>query len=202
VRRSIASVVVLAILLLGVAPASAASRAPSRQIAPDADVLQRFEGSWNRGMSAYDRFLHAAAPEQHLLAPLPADSGEGRRVVYALEDQMVWLVAEDGTVLANYLVSGRAGVPNPGTYAVFSKSPVTRAFLDPNTIMRWMVRFTKTAKTNIGFHDIPVHGDGTPYQTVDELGTALSGGCVRQELGAAKRMYRFVDVGTTVVVTP
>ena len=115
---------------------------------------------------------------------------------------MVWLVAEDGTVLANYLVSGRAGVPSPGTYSVFSKSPVTRAFLDPNTIMRWMVRFAKTDKTNIGFHDIPVRGDGTPYQTVDELGTALSGGCVRQELGAAIRMSRFADVGTPVIVTP
>ncbi|NND84749.1 MAG: L,D-transpeptidase, partial [Acidimicrobiia bacterium] len=161
-----------------------------------------FEGSWHRGIPAYDRYLHAAAPDVELLAPLPEDSGEGRRVVYALDAQMVWLVAEDETILANYFVSGRAGVPNPGTYSVFSKSPVTRAFLDPNTIMRWMVRFAKTAKTNIGFHDIPVHGDGSPYQTVDELGTALSGGCVRQELGAAKRLYRFADVGTTVVVTP
>jgi hypothetical protein len=196
-----AFVVVLAILLLGAAPASAASRAPSRQIAPDADVLQRFEGSWNRGMTAYDRFLHAAAPDQHLLSPLPDGSGEGRRIVYSGEDQMVWLVAEDGTVLANYLVSGRKEMPKPGTYSVFSKSPVTRAFLDPNSIMRWMVRFARTDKTNIGFHDIPVHGDGSPYQTVDELGTALSGGCIRQELGAAKRLYRFADVGTPVVVT-
>jgi lipoprotein-anchoring transpeptidase ErfK/SrfK len=169
---------------------------------PGADVVQRFESTWDRGLPAFDRYLWAAAPEDVLLAPVPDDSGEGRRVVYSLEDQMVWLVTEDGSVVANYLVSGRKGWPNPGTYQVFSKSPITRAYLSPTTTMRWMVRFARTANTNIGFHDIPLSGNGTPYQTLDELGTALSGGCVRQSSEDAIRMYRFADIGTTVVVTP
>ncbi len=199
-RRFLASGVLLAVLL-GSAPAGAAAWAPPRLSIPGADTVQRFEWTWDRGLRAFDRYLWAAA-EDVLLAPLPEDSGEGRRVVYALDDQMVWLVTEDGSVVANYLVSGRKGWPNPGTYSVFSKSPITRSFLDPNTTMRWMVRFARTDKTNIGFHDIPIHGDGSPYQTLDELGTALSGGCVRQSLPDAIRMYRFADVGTTVVVTP
>lgn len=202
VRRSLSLVVVCAVLLLGAVPAGAAGWAPVRPIVPDLDVVQRFESSWHLGLPAGDRYLRAAAPEEVFLAPLPADSGEGRRVVYALDDQMVWLVAGDGTVLANYLVSGRKGWPKPGSYSVFSKSPITRSFLDPNTTMRWMVRFARTDKTNIGFHDIPIHGDGSPYQTLDELGQALSGGCVRQDLGAAIRMYRFADVGTPVIVVP
>lgn len=200
-RHLVALVVACAVLFVGAAPAGAVGFTPGRPIVPEADALQWFEGSWSRGITTYDRFLHASSFEIDLLAPLPADSGEGRRIVYSGDEQMVWLVAEDETVLANYLVSGRTGMPEPGTYPVFSKSTVTRSFLDPNTIMRWMVRFARTEKTNIGFHDIPVRGDGSPYQSVDELGTALSGGCIRQEWDAAKRLYRFADVGTPVVVT-
>ena len=200
-RRFVASVVVLAVLL-GTAPAGAATWAPPRLSIPGADTVQRFESTWGRGLPAFDRYLWAAADEDVLLAPLPEDSGEGRRVVYSLDDQMVWLVTEDGSVVANYLVSGRKGWPEPGTYSVFSKSPMTRSFFDASTTMRWMVRFARTDKTNIGFHDIPTRGDGSLYQTLDELGTALSGGCVRQSLPDAIRMYRFADVGTTVVVTP
>lgn len=53
---------------------------------------------------------------------VPPDSGEGRRIVYSNSDQRVWLVEADGTVTDTYLVSGKKGVPAPGSYEVFSKS--------------------------------------------------------------------------------
>ena len=73
--------VVCAVLLLGAAPAGAAGVAPMRAVVPDLDAIQRFEGSWNRTVPTYDRYLQAVAPDHDLLAPLPEDSGEGRRVV-------------------------------------------------------------------------------------------------------------------------
>ena len=38
------------------------------------------------------------------------------------------------------------------------------------------------------------------YQTEDDLGTRLSGGCQRQANPDARFLWAFADVGTTVVV--
>ncbi|MET0468881.1 MAG: hypothetical protein ABWZ87_09075, partial [Aeromicrobium sp.] len=48
---------------------------------------------------------------------VPADSGEGRRIVFDEGDQRVWLVDGDETVERTYLVSGsRFDNLDPGTY--------------------------------------------------------------------------------------
>jgi lipoprotein-anchoring transpeptidase ErfK/SrfK len=39
-------------------------------------------------------------------------------------------------------------------------------------------------------------------QTVSELGTPLSHGCIRQRRADAKLLWAFAPLGTTVVVTP
>ena len=77
-----------------------------------------------------------STPHQSVVVPaavrpaLPADSGEGRRIVYAVRAQRIWLVEADATVLDSYLVSGRKNTPRPGTYKVFSKSLHARATHD------------------------------------------------------------------------
>jgi lipoprotein-anchoring transpeptidase ErfK/SrfK len=132
--------------------------------------------------------------------PVPADSGEGRRVVFDQSAQRVWLVAADGSVRRTYPVSGsRYDNLDLGTYAVYSRSEQAYGYEDSGT-MRYMVRFAHGANAAIGFHDIPVK-DGEPVQTEAELGTALSIGCIRQATPDAKAMWRFADLGTTVVVT-
>lgn len=130
---------------------------------------------------------------------VPSGSGEGRRVVYANGDQRVWLVDDDGSVVASYLVSGRRGVPDPGTYEVFSKSETAFAGHDDIT-MRHMVRFAHGENLAIGFHAIPNDGNGRPIQSEEELGEFHSAGCVRQSPGHAAALYEWADVGTTVVV--
>ena len=54
---------------------------------------------------------------------------------------------------------------------------------------------------NIGFHEIP-YQYGRPVQTVDQLGDALSGGCVRQAPADALWMWEWAQLGTGVVVLP
>lgn len=132
---------------------------------------------------------------------LAADSGEGRRVVYSIHGQRVWLVESDGRVSRTYLVSGRLDRPGPGTYEVYSRSEDAISY-DYTETMQYMVRFAQGENAAIGFHDIPVTADGTEVQTNAQLGQPLSAGCVRQSEEDALFLWDWAPVGTTVVVVP
>ena len=138
---------------------------------------------------------------------LPANSGEGRRVVYRKSWPMrVWLVNADGSVAKTHLVSGRAdwNQPTPGTYSVFSRSRYTCNINNPHICWRYMVRFTVgPGGDNIGFHEIPTNNKtGRRLQSESQLGLALSGGCVRQATPDAIYIWNWAPVGTRVVVLP
>lgn len=134
-------------------------------------------------------------------APLPADSGAGRRIVYSISQQQVWLVdsGPSDRVVRNYAVSGRRNLPRPGSYRVFSKSRHTTS---GSLRMEYMVRFAHGSRLSIGFHSIPVTRSGRPIQSEAELGSFRSNGCVRQKLADAAALWDFAPVGTVVVVTP
>jgi hypothetical protein len=130
----------------------------------------------------------------------PAGSGAGRRVVFDLSDQRVWLVRDGGAVRSTYLVSGSVmDNLHPGRYHVYSRSQRATSY-DYTSTMRWMVRFTEGATAAIGFHAIPRDGSGQAVQSVSQLGTPQSHGCIRQALPDAVAMWRFATAGTTVVV--
>ena len=130
---------------------------------------------------------------------LPDASGSGRRVVFSEGRQRVWLVDADDDVRRTYLVSGSlTDNLDPGTYSVYSRSQHAYGIDDSGT-MKWFVRFTRGDNAAIGFHDIPVL-DGEPLQSVSDLGTPQSHGCIRQKESDAKALWRFAPVGTEVVV--
>ena len=130
---------------------------------------------------------------------VPANSGQGFRIVYGNSAQRVWMVDEHGLVHDSYLVSGRPGTPAPGRYKVFSKSE--KAWAGHHGItMNWMVRFAWGETLALGFHSIPRYADGRPLQSEAELGSYRSAGCVRQSDHKAEALYRWTPVGTTVVV--
>lgn len=137
---------------------------------------------------------------------LPDDSGTGYRVVFSESRQQVWLVDDDESVDHTYLVSGsvydddRYDNLEPGTYSVYSRSEAAVGISDSGT-MKYFVRFTRgPSGAAIGFHDIPV-SDGELVQSVDELGTPQSHGCIRQLRDDAIELWEFAPMGTTVVVT-
>lgn len=134
--------------------------------------------------------------------PLPDDSGSGRRVVYDRAGQRVWAIAEDGEIIRSWLVSGSKYTnEQPGTHTVYSRSDMSTAW-NGKAWLPQMIRYQKTDIGNIGFHAIPLHvSDNSIYQTSDELGTRLSGGCQRQANEDAAFMWAFAPVGTTIVVT-
>lgn len=137
---------------------------------------------------------------------LPFNSGSGRRAVYSKSAQQVWVVDSNGVVIKTHRVSGRRlwCDPLPGTYRVFSRSRYTFSINNPDIVWGYMVRFTKGCQGgNIGFHEIPTDKTtGHKVQSVSQLGTPLSGGCVRQALPDAQWMWNWAYVGTKVVVLP
>ena len=113
----------------------------------------------------------------------------------------MWLVDANEQLVDTYLVSGRLGVPPPGTYQVFSKSVLAWATSGGIT-MRHMVRFAHGPRVPYGFHSIPRGPDGQPLQTEEQLGEFHSGGCVRQADAKAEALYAWAPIGTTVILLP
>lgn len=140
--------------------------------------------------------------ESRQFAPqLPRNTGTGRRVVYSNSLQWVWVVDKNETIIRSMPVSGRRGVPAPGTYKVTSQSEWSFSLDFVGVNFRWMTRFaTGPEGGNIGFHEIP-RKDGKPLQTVSQLGSFAGSGCVRMSTEDVKFIYRWARPGTAVVVT-
>lgn len=132
-----------------------------------------------------------------LMPQPPPGSGQGRRIVYSISRQRIWVVEADDQLRTTYLVSGRAGTPRPGTYRIFSKS---RWSSSGSVRMQYMMRFARGRSLAIGFHSIPVRPNGRPLQSESELGSYRSHGCVRQRLADAAFLWDWAPVGTAVVV--
>lgn len=181
----------------GAAAGPGSDTATPRERGPAGEAAPRRDEQQFRALASQRKADRLAA---EALA-VPADSGEGRRVVFDQSAQRVWLVGGAGRVQRTYLVSGSVEDNlDPGSYEVYSRSMRAWGIDDAGT-MRYMVRFAYGKRAAIGFHDIPVK-DGEPVQTRAELGTALSGGCIRQWRPDAQALWNFAPKSTTVVVVP
>ena len=141
-------------------------------------------------------------PRSETSTALPDGSGHGRRVVYDISAQRVWLVGTGDQVERTYLVSGGKDpkLLEPGHYEVYSKSRNAVSYNHKET-MNYMVRFATGDHAPIGFHDVPARGDGQLVESRTQLGTPMSSGCIRQWITDAQALWEFTDVGTKVVVT-
>ncbi|WP_151083055.1 L,D-transpeptidase [Nocardioides cynanchi] len=133
-------------------------------------------------------------------APLPAASGSGRRIVFSQHLQRVWLVGAHDTTRRTYLASGSlTDNLQPGHYAVTQRERHAIGIDDSGTMQYFVVFTAGPTGAAIGFHSIPVK-DGHLVQTVSQLGTPQSHGCIRQWKPDAVALWHFAPVGTRVVV--
>lgn len=133
---------------------------------------------------------------------IPHKSGTGRRIVYSNKFQRVWVVNADDKIIRTFLVSGRRGVPTPGSYRVFSRSASSFSPEISGVTFRFMTRFAiGPGGGNIGFHELPLR-HGKSMQSVDQLGTFRGGGCLRSASADARFIYQWARNGTPVVVVP
>lgn len=135
-------------------------------------------------------------PEKPIL-PYP-EVGSGRRILYSMDGQRVWLINDTGELHKTHQVSGRRGIPSLGRYRIYSMSRYAWAPHDGIT-MEYMVRFAR-GEWPYGFHSIPIHPNDDPLQIPAQLGTHRSGGCVRQLWDDAQAVFDWATVGTRVIV--
>jgi len=202
--RRLAVIALAAFLLLGgiwVAPgASGASDATTASAQPGINESVGTDlTEADRGTSVQ---VETTAPPPTLY---PEETGSGRRAIYSMSQQRVWVVEADGTLVREFLVSGRTDQPQVGTYKVWAwRSEYTYSAEHPSIHMRYMVRFTKGPNGgNIGFHEIPTDWSlpGRPWvQTEEQLGQPISDGCLRLRTSDAQFMWNWLKTGTTVVV--
>lgn len=133
----------------------------------------------------------------------PPDTGQGTgyRIVYSRAGQRVWAIDDNERIVRSYLVSGsQYNNEVPGRFTVYSKSEEATGW-NFQAKLPYMVRYYDTARGAIGFHQIPIKvADGSVYQTEEQLGTRLSGGCQRQAPLDAMFMWEFAKIGTPVYV--
>jgi hypothetical protein len=179
-------------------------------VARDGAIYSYGDAGYMGGANSNTRFaaaIGAAAGGGYWVAmvppsgpPAPPNSGEGRRIVYSNSGQRVWLVESDNTYAHTFPVSGRQGVPAPGTYRVFSKSPMSSAH-NGDLRLPFMTRFAVAPSgLAIGFHGIPLRRNGSPIQSDSELGEFRSAGCVRMNQNDIRTLWNWAPIGTPVVV--
>lgn len=131
--------------------------------------------------------------ERPTIAPVPAHSGTGHRVVYSLHAARVWLVdpAHKPEVVRTFTVQPSTVDPAPGSYRVSGRNPAV-----PGTDGRpieHVVLFARSGGTPIGFSAAV---DGTTPKPDPELRT----GGIRETREDGRALWDFTLPNTKVVV--
>ncbi|MCX4964283.1 hypothetical protein OHA98_05535 [Streptomyces sp. NBC_00654] len=124
---------------------------------------------------------------------VPADSGTGARVVYALKDRRVWLVNAKEKAERTFAVMPSTVSPLPGTYGVTSRSGSVQG--SDGVLIEHVVRFVNVGDVVVGFSAAQ---DGS-MESPDP--TSKTGG-VRMTRADGEAVWTFATVGVKVVVVP
>jgi hypothetical protein len=122
---------------------------------------------------------------------VPRPSGQGKRVVYSLSADRVWLVDGHGRLVRTFRVRPSAVDPVPNSYKVYSRS--ARTIGSDGVPIEHVVRFASLGPTVIGFSAAINRSMPTP------LPSKHTGG-VRETRADGAAMWKFAVVGVKVVV--
>ncbi|MEU0842944.1 hypothetical protein ABZ370_26170 [Streptomyces sp. NPDC005962] len=125
-------------------------------------------------------------------AALPAGSGTGVRVVYALGDSRVWLVGADGKATRTFAVGASSASPDPGTYQVTSRNP--SGVGSDGVQVEHVVVFHQDEGVTFGFSAAMDGGMPDPQ-------AQKKTGAVRESRADGTALWAFAQPGTKVVVT-
>ncbi|MFE3773472.1 MULTISPECIES: hypothetical protein [unclassified Streptomyces] len=128
-------------------------------------------------------------------APVPAQSGSGKRVVYALGAKRVWLVGADGAAQRTFAVAPSTVSPVPGSYPVSSRSVSVTG--SDGVAIEHVVRFASVDGVVVGFSSA-VDGS-TPAP--GGANTKKTGG-IRESREDGAALWDFAVRGVKVVVVP
>lgn len=124
---------------------------------------------------------------------VPAASGRGLRVVYALRTDRVWLVGKGNKATRTFEVTPSTVDPRPGEYAVTTRSGSVVG--SDGVPIEHVVRFATVDGVAVGF-SAAVDGSKPKLDPMQKTGG------IREERADGKAMWQFATVGTKVVVVP
>ncbi len=124
---------------------------------------------------------------------VPAASGTGMRVVYALAQKRVWLVGADGKASRTFDVAPSAVSPQAGTYAVTSRSATITG--SDGIPVEHVVRFHAANGVVFGFSAAVDGSSPNPN-------SGKRTGAIREKPADGRAMWEFAVSGTKVVVVP
>ncbi|MEV5431225.1 hypothetical protein [Streptomyces sp. NPDC052701] len=124
-------------------------------------------------------------------AALPAGSGGGERIVYALGADRVWLVGDGDRVRRTFEVFPSEVDPAPGGYAVTSRAKAVTG--SDGIPVEHVVRFATVDGVSVGFSAAV---DGSTPRPAPGV---LTGG-IRETREDGAAMWRFATIGRKVVV--
>ncbi|MEV7859517.1 hypothetical protein AB0O86_11935 [Streptomyces hirsutus] len=122
---------------------------------------------------------------------VPADSGTGRRIVYSLDTQQVWLVDASDAPRRSFEVWPGTVDPDPGTYTIGTRSEATTG--SDGVDIEHIMYFTAKSGVSIAFSNA-VDGSSPPPAE----GRQTGGIRVAKDDGEA--LWTFGTTGTTVRV--
>lgn len=118
--------------------------------------------------------------------------------------QMMYLW-EGGNNIASYIVSTGLYLPTPpGSYKILNKAPNAYSDLYNVWMPYWMAFYLEPhVHAYLGIHELPywVTNNGQEIRRPRNfLGSPHTGGCISLDIGIAKKVYEFADVGMPVYV--
>jgi len=110
----------------------------------------------------------------------------------------VLTIFENGKVIDSFLISsGKRGMDTPkGNFKISNKHPRPWSGQYGLYMPYWMA-IVPSGK--FGIHELP-EWPGGYKEGQDHLGTPVSHGCVRLGIGAANKVYNWVEIGTPIVI--
>lgn len=187
-------------------PAPAILSDPLRTLDTDGDALRDYdEIRWGTTLMERDTDGDGYADGAEIASgydpknPAPTRLTKRIEIVIAAQELRPFLGPYDLGV--HPVSTGRQARPTPkGTFRIAAKNP--RAWSSLAMLwMPWWMNFTGPGAPagRYGIHELPEWPNGTK-EGVAHLGTPVSGGCIRLGPDVASTIYRWADIGTTVVV--
>ena len=130
----------------------------------------------------------------------------GRVAVIDRFNQRAWL-CDDGAIAEQMPITSAISQPDPGTYEVYAKDMnASSTITGEYSTMTHFVAFTygKYMGARIAFHSVPKYPNGEFIQPLASVGSPEqygdSSGCIRVLPDDAELIWRWLDIGDTVIV--
>ena len=113
---------------------------------------------------------------------------------------------KNGVLVKSYRISSGKDYPTPtGTFEILNKTGLGFSTIYNVWMPYWMgFNYSKELRAYFGIHELPFYySAGNKIQRPrDFIGVPNTGGCVALDIGDAKEVYQFAEIGTKVVIYP